>query len=138
MAFDFGDVILHDWIAAARLGKLRDDVDAKETQLSVSEYFNSLKQNEADEKIKKSVSLIYLLSEAVDMLIEQGKLDENEFLSILELLDKDQSIEIWGTCSKFSKHLLDNHILKTKYVCKNCGQQNHETKTKCMYCGTEL
>ena len=138
MGFEIGDVILHDLIAAVRLGNLRDEVSSKDTQISVSAYFNSLKEQEADLKIRGCVSLIYLLSEAVDMLVKQSKLDEKEFLSILELLEKDESIEIWGTCSKFSRHLLDNHILKTKYKCKNCGHQNHETKTECVYCGLHL
>ena len=48
MPFEFGDVIVHDWVAAVRLGHLRDEVSAKDTQLSATTYFNSIKEKESD------------------------------------------------------------------------------------------
>jgi ribosomal protein L40E len=138
MSVRFSDILIHDIVAAYRLANLRDDVEATEAILSLTHYSDSLDKDELDKKLKKSISLIYLMAEAVDMLSSQGRLKSNDFLSALELLEKDQSIEIWGECSAFAKHILDNQILHTKSICKKCGQKNHETKEKCIYCGNEL
>jgi rubrerythrin len=131
-------ILIHDALAAYRLGNLRDEVSAGDSVLSLASYTAALQEQEYDEKLKKCITLVYLIAEAVDMLVEEGKLDKEEFLSTLELLDKDKSIEIWGECSAFAKHIIDNQILKTRYVCRKCGHKNHDNRTKCIYCGNNL
>ncbi|MHC4871121.1 MAG: hypothetical protein ACYTFY_04695 [Planctomycetota bacterium] len=96
MGIEFGDIVVHDLLAAYRLADARDTIEAAEGRLSLAQYSARLNAAEAKEQLEKCSKYIYLLSEVIDMLIGENKLNEKDFFSALKLIEMDQSIEIWG------------------------------------------